>query len=281
MRKKFASLLLMTVVLFHACDIVEPPYVETKPNPVVSDSAVQKVVIEEFTGHLCPNCPDGAKVAHELEQLYPGRVIIISIHAGYFANLQSPNYLTDYRSTVGNELFNYFQPTSYPIAMINRINKNGSPLIPKDAWAPLVDSLVHTTPTIRIMYEKQFNQTSSMLQATIRFYFLQSIPNKLMWCAYVTEDSLVSYQKNNNSNLGPVPDIPNYRHDHVLRASITGTWGDTLISTPTFAGDTIIKTIQYSFSSSTSWKIDNTHVVIFVYDPTTKHIIQAEKFSVK
>jgi len=278
--KTWLVILMVLVVFFQSCDEVEPPYTEANQSPEVADSAIQKVVIEEFTGHLCPNCPEGAKVAHQLEQMYPDRVIIVSIHAGYFANLQSPNYLTDYRCSTGDDLFNVFQPISYPTAMINRISRNGSPLLEKDAWAPLVDSLIHTSPTIRISYEKQYNSTTSTLQATIHFIFLQNIEEKTMWCAFITEDSLISYQKNNNSSLGPVPDIADYQHNNVLRGSVNGSWGDTLSIDPVQAGDTISKTFQYSFASS-PWNINNTHIVVFAYESTTKRILQVNKFPVK
>jgi hypothetical protein len=278
--KKWIGLAVVIAVLIQACDKVYPPYMETNNTPTPTDSVVQKVIIEEFTGHLCPNCPEGSEVAHQLEHLYPGRVFIISIHAGYFANLQSPNYLTDYRCATGNELYNVFQPQSYPIAMINRISRNGSMLVNKDGWAPLVDSLIHTTPTIKIRSTKQFNPSTSTLQASLDFIFLQNTNKKIMWCAYITEDSLVSYQKNNNSAIGPTPDIPNFPHNDVLRGSINGTWGDTLISTPVMAGDTIKKSFQYSFGA-VSWNLNQTHIIVFVYDLDTKQILQAEKFSVK
>ncbi|MCX7697775.1 MAG: Omp28-related outer membrane protein [Bacteroidales bacterium] len=267
----------LAMILMVGCDIVEPPYVETLP-PSPTDSVVQKVLLEEFTGHLCPNCPEAAEIAHQLQLMYPNQVIVISIHAGYFANLQSPNYMTDYRTSVGNDLHNFFGVSSYPIGMINRIERNGIRLFDKNAWASIIDSMIHTTPKIKISYQKQFNISSSTLQATIEFKILSNIDHPLMWCVFFTEDSLISYQKNNNPNIGPTPEIPNYSHDHVLRGAAFGTWGDTLTSIPSPNGTIINKNLNYSFASS-SWNLNHVHLIVFVYNPANYQILQVEKFS--
>ena len=44
----------------------------------------RNVLLEEFTGQMCPNCPEGAREAHRLQENNPG-MVIVSIHAGGFA----------------------------------------------------------------------------------------------------------------------------------------------------------------------------------------------------
>ena len=51
----------------------------------------RNVVIEEFTGINCPNCPDGHVVANNIMDAYPGRVWAVNIHAGNYAPMYYPN----------------------------------------------------------------------------------------------------------------------------------------------------------------------------------------------
>lgn len=94
--KKILSLIFLVIIALAGCDKVEPPYTQQNTNTDTTiNNNVKRVLIEEFTGHLCPNCPEASHIAENLQQLYPGKITIIAIHSGNFANLVSPNYMTD------------------------------------------------------------------------------------------------------------------------------------------------------------------------------------------
>ena len=46
------------IILSNSCDIVEGPYI-TDSNSYVNPE--KNVLIEDFTGHLCSNCPQAAR----------------------------------------------------------------------------------------------------------------------------------------------------------------------------------------------------------------------------
>ena len=67
---------------FVACDTIEEneryiekEIVETKRN----------VLLEDFTGQNCPNCPQAHRVVNALKEQYGESVVAVSIHAGHFA----------------------------------------------------------------------------------------------------------------------------------------------------------------------------------------------------
>jgi hypothetical protein len=67
---------------------------------------------------------------------------------------------------------------------------------------------------------------------------------------------------------------------HVLRGSINGSWGDNLRSAPIKYNDST--TISYSnFALDTKFVDKNVSVVAFVYDATTKEVIQVEKVKIR
>lgn len=68
--------------------IAQPTFVSTAP-------ANKNVVLEEYTGINCGYCPDGHKIANQIAAANPGRVVLINIHQGGFAN-DIPDYRTSW-----------------------------------------------------------------------------------------------------------------------------------------------------------------------------------------
>src|ERR1700741_1300369 len=85
----------------------------------------RKVLIEEFTGVRCVNCPDGSAEIENLLSLYGGNLVAVSIHSGFFSD-PYPDNLYDFRTPEGDQLLNYLgQPLGYPTAVIDRKLFNG------------------------------------------------------------------------------------------------------------------------------------------------------------
>ena len=73
------TLLLVSIValMFQGCDKIDAPYLE---KPVINDTTdtntyVQKVLIEDFTGHRCGNCPRAHEALKALEDLYGSKIV--------------------------------------------------------------------------------------------------------------------------------------------------------------------------------------------------------------
>ena len=82
----------------------------------VSQSPMNKnAVIEELTGINCQFCPDGHKRANQIAAANPGRVVLVNVHAGGYANATP-----DYRTTDGNALDGFFNPEGYPAGSVQR-----------------------------------------------------------------------------------------------------------------------------------------------------------------
>jgi len=75
---------------------------------------------------------------------------------------------------------------------------------------------------------------------------------------------------------GNNPDyIENYEHNHVLRASINGDWGENL-NTVAFNQNQIINK-QFNYTLNSNWQTENLSLIIIVYDSVSKEILQVEK----
>ena len=282
MMKKFSINILAILFvfgIFQSCDKIDAPYLVKKqgnnPNP---QEATRKVLLEEFTGHTCVNCPTASLVAHDLGSIYEDQLILISVHAGNYAEPQGGDFTCDFRTPTGNELNGYFGITYYPIALVNRQEYSGSTILTSGNWEPAIEDILAQPADAVICLNKDFNEGTKELNLTINTEFLNDLSGTFNVCAYIVEDSVISPQKNNNENIGPTPVIFDYVHMHVLRGAINSTWGDAINE-----GLAITSGEVYENTCSTTlgnWIAKNCHVIVFVINNESNEIIQVEEVGV-
>ena len=73
-----------------ACDKVDAPYLEHIQTYLdttqTSDTSYKRIaLLEDFTGHKCVNCPQAAQLAKNLQLAHKGQIVVVEIHAGFFA----------------------------------------------------------------------------------------------------------------------------------------------------------------------------------------------------
>jgi hypothetical protein len=111
---KFGSQAVHALSILNEGDIVyEPDYVSTE----VSN---RNVILEEFTGRNCPNCPDGHKISSSIVKDYPNRVWSMAIHSGYFTPQSYPNFQTEISATFMDPYDDVAGGLGLPAALINR-----------------------------------------------------------------------------------------------------------------------------------------------------------------
>jgi len=276
---KTISLLLLfglTAVLYFGCDKIEPPYTTTQNNnPDTNQIAVKKVLFEDYTGHLCVNCPAAHDILAQLITLYPNQIVPISIHVGNFAVPLSPNYFgEDFRTSEGEALNTFFgnDAAGLPNGMVNRREFSGNRILTADQWGTAIDAILQEPQSVDFNITNTFDTGQNKLSTKIDISFLENFDQTLYLCAYLTEDSIVGWQKDNREDP---EDIPNYVHRYVLRASLNGTWGEKI--TGTYSQNNTI-TMQYdNFTLDTSFVPEHCSVVVFVYDSTSLEIFQADE----
>ena len=277
-RKYFLLTILLAGFLLQSCDKLKEPYATLKESGDDTTTVnVRKVLLEDYTGHLCVNCPSATETAHILEQAYGGKLILIAVHAGNLAVPSDPPFTADYTSSAGEEWYNTFGIYANPLGMVNRKPFGGHLIIGADLWASAVDSLIHKAPDALITIENSFNATSSTLTTIISTKFKSLLQGSFTLNVCITEDSLISAQKNSDTLVGPIPVIHNYVFMDVLRGTINGNWGKVLTSS---VDTSLVYKKTYVFSFSPSWIAKNCSVVSFVYNSDTKEIIQTEKTGV-
>ena len=69
-------------------------------------------------------------------------------------------------------------------------------------------------------------------EVTISIEFLDDVTGSFDLNVFIIENGIISPQKNDEASVGPTPDWMNYEHNHMLRASLTSTWGVDLVDDP-------------------------------------------------
>jgi thiol-disulfide isomerase/thioredoxin len=263
--KKFIYILSLGI-LFHGCDVIEGTPFENVENL----NTGQKVLIEEFTGHQCGNCPEGTEEIKRLSEEYGDRLVIISIHTGFFAKTKKTGaYIIDYTTPVGDELGEKYAAQAYPSAIVNR--STATP-IGKEQWGGSIQQQLAQLPKAVLGMESKLDTATRKLNLKVNIkYNKQSSPDENL-IVYLTQDSIVSWQKDYRLNPS---DIENYVHQHVLRASLNGTFGDQVSAAPIKVGSSVDKTFTYTIPAE--FDFNHMHAVAILSDNVSKKVLQVEE----
>ncbi|GAB4295801.1 MAG: hypothetical protein Kow0068_20350 [Marinilabiliales bacterium] len=281
--KNTVLFLLIIIAGFFACNKIDEPFKKDNGNNPIDttsnqkDTVIRKILIEDFTGHKCGNCPEAHDMLNSLHNTYGDQIISIGIHADYFAQPDASGLFTaDYRCQTGDELFAYFNVVVQPIGTVNRTQSQGSYLFNYTDWPNLVADMANDTATIKIDMENNYDASSNSGTIKVNTIFLQDLQQQLMLSLYITEDSIVSPQMFYN----PTTHVDTfYVHRHVLRGAINNTWGEQITASGGSANDTLTK--SYNYTINTSWVETKCSIVAFVYDNSTLEVLQVEEIKVK
>lgn len=227
----------------------------------------KNVLIEEFTGQRCVNCPLAAEQVEALRRLYPDNVIAVAIHGGALAvsEEQSPLGLANAQSEA---LTAERGITAWPKGIIDR---SGEPS-DFEAWGSAVLRRLLVTPRIGLRAEAPaYDEDTRRLSVTVSTTATHAVEGRLhLW---LTEDSIVTTQAMpkewSDAHDGQAYDRA-YRADHVFRAVAGSADG---VAQTLHAGDTV----EHSFDCvlKEKWNAANMRLVIFfTTDEGVEQVIQ-------
>lgn len=244
------GLWLVLVVFFSGCDYVINPLL---PRTVIktNDSIFyQNILVEDYNGMTCENCPSAASEVDTLISLYGSRIIPLSVNYGYYATppLASPYNGWDFTTAVGNDYGNLFitQSSSFPAGMINRLHvPQGLNNMGYAQWGDTVKNIINanTGPApIKLVLTTAYNVSSRVLTTAATVTFLKAYSGNYNIVLLLTQDSINAPQ-NVAGTLNS-----NYKHRFVLRDKITTSdWGDILVSGSATANQ-VFTTQTYSYT---------------------------------
>ncbi|MDR0507056.1 MAG: Omp28-related outer membrane protein [Dysgonamonadaceae bacterium] len=234
--------------------------VATAQQHVTIEGQKKNILLEEFTGIHCGNCPDGHKIANNLVSAQSGTVYTIAIHSGHFAIPSAGE--PDYRIPEGEAIDTYFGVNTnygYPSGMINRRQLPSSYILNRSAWTKAAKAVHSEDSPVNLWMSAAFDGSSRQLTVEVEAYYTadsDSAENFLH--VAITQTDIKGPQSG-----GLVGD--DYIHRHQLKAYITPVWGDT-IKQPK-RGELITKQYVYTLPeavNSIPVAAENIEVFVFV-----------------
>ncbi len=227
--------------------LIEINNVIPTPEPEEQPTSIgRNVLLEDFTGQRCPNCPKGTEVIEQLQEAYGERIIAVAIHGGplgFKGNAKVKGLATE----IGDEYFNHWNLEYQPVGLIDR-----GPATNYTDWLKVVkDELGYLS---EIKMEAEATLKGDQIEINVKEEAYTNFSGKLQ--VWVLEDGIVALQTmpegNNNSE---------YVHNHVLRTPVNGTWGeDFSINISEKKEQTLTQTV------SADWNPANLSIVAFVYN---------------
>lgn len=292
---------LLGSILFFSCDKVDFPYQQQAtikldttlypglwsdylnnvyPNFSTNTNTLRNALLEEYTGHLCNNCPTAAVVAKQIHDANPNRVFVAKIHAdpGSLLSFQqfNPNGSSFYTNHAnaegilyGKEFESGFNFTGNPSGNVNRKFVDGKMFDLYGTWQTRVSDILSSSD-LKVNLQSVFNfypsTNGGFLHVEIEKLTSEEIPLKVV--SYVIQDTLTDWQlmPNNTPNA-------NYLHRFKHLGSIDGNaWGVDIFPSDAPAGEKLI--LDYSYAIPSGMDHENLHFLLYVYDVNTYEILQ-------
>ncbi|MDE6654662.1 MAG: Omp28 family outer membrane lipoprotein [Muribaculaceae bacterium] len=233
---------------------IELPAVEAK----------RVVLLEEFTGQKCVNCPDAHAVIEGLQEQYPDNLISVSIHGGSDMNAIGEDQMPGYglRNAAGAAYADANKISSFPAGVVNR----RSGVTTSDQWSTAIRNEISKPSALEMELTASLSADGSKVNIDVDLEPWENIDGRLQ--LWVVESGIVSLQL---TKSGMKRD---YVHNHVFRGTVNGQDGESI--------RLVTREPQHvtaSVAVPDIWNTENLAIVGFVY--TSDGVVQAAHCNVE
>ncbi len=215
------------------------------------------VLIEEYTGQQCVNCPEAAELLHQLITQSNVPHIIVAMHSPYSGSTLptlEAKEAQDYSVHFGHK-------RSVPGVMINRV-KFSSDLyynVNKATWGSLISLIAHQPVHYSLELSARADKANQQIEVSLKSALLSSSETQSLGLQLWLVEDVKALQKKHTTW------IKDYQHHNVFRASLNGTWGEDY---------SIGQAYKKAFPFPNKLKdVQNAKVVAFLFDTKTKAIL--------
>lgn len=233
-------------------ELIDTTYlVSTLPNP-----QLKNVLIEDFTGVRCVNCPKGHEQIELLQGEYPGRIVPVAMHSNFLADPYHDDQ--DLRSDAAQSLDQRLGPSiAKPTGAINRVELAGEMLLFINQWAQACENEINKSSPLNIELSNQADNTDEVF-VKVKLIFLENVEEALSISVFLLESDIEVTQ------LTPDGEVEDYIHNHVLRKTLTPFNGQNLGQDVFEPGRVLEKEFELK-EFDPVWNQENFEIVAFVH----------------
>lgn len=224
---------------------------------LVDGIVARKVLVEEFTGQNCPNCPAGkGRIDEALKGL--DNVVVVAHHTGFGSD--------DYTAS-GSTMLHFFYndpggSTYAPAMMIDRVAGNPGPvgtIGDPDAIRTRVLERQRRPSEVALTLMRNYDSETRRLkiQADMRHVDGMDVGANPVVSILLIENGIIGLQR---------PNYSDYRHDAVNRLFVTAPLGDPVELSVAESTSAV-----YEAAVDGDWNVDNMEIVAFVSNYDSKN----------
>ncbi len=225
------------------------------------------VLLEDFTGQNCVNCPAAHRVIEALEEQYGSHLVAVSIHAGYFGIAATNKRYTGLMQDDGQKYNDRYGIEDYPKGVLD----GRLPVLNPDQWASAVYQDISTPTPVTLSVDAGLNTAGTDIDIVCNVSSSEEYEGNLV--VWVVESGIVARQEDINEGR-----INDYVHNNVFRACVN-TLDGAPVKLAIGEARTLSYTIELKNTDTEKWVPENLAIVAFVKN--SAGVAQAAKTNVK
>lgn len=155
-----------------------------------------QVLVEEFTGQSCSNCPAAHVVLDGLEQKYEGKINVIGMYLYNIQQTEPPagaayDFRDNSATTVGNSIYGGI--SQLPNGGVDRVLVNGAIQVGSGLWNSAIDDRVNKISPVNIKISSHYSGNHSTIDVDLQYTAPVAVPQNLS--VVIVEDSIVDKQE--------------------------------------------------------------------------------------
>ena len=239
------ALFALAALAFTACNDIDEDDRYIYVEPPQTDKVV---LIEDFTGQMCSNCPVATGYIEQMQEDYGAdRIIAVGVHSGQLAK-GMPLY-----TETGQHYFDQWGIIGQPAGVIDRRTKveGVNSITP---WNTAVNNALSENAPLRLSAATAYDAATRTVSINVTAEGVLDVSGYLQ--LWLVEDNVVAMQMLPDRTVNP-----QYNHMHVFRTAVNGEDGEAF----TLAWDET-KTVSHTYTLDAKWKEADMSVVAFVYN---------------
>ena len=251
-------------LLAASCDTIEEG--DRKHEYTGPISSERMILLEDYTGVGCTNCPTAAAEITRLQEFYGDNLIVVGVYPLEPTGLTRPlDPSRDLRTDVAQTWASVFAIGQLPMGMVNRQEVTGYA-----EWGGAIAEVISEGLNYVNLCVSASLPTDTTIAVNVEGSFVEDYEadGAVNMITMILEDSIVAPQRTGSGevNVG-------YVHNHVLRAVIGPEWGSQVASEAPARGTAFSASLTGSVNSG--WRKNKLSVVVAIVNASTHEVIQA------
>lgn len=213
--------------LLAACEVIPAGEHDKVIFTPADQTAIKRTsLLIEYSGWQCVNCPTAAEEAHRLKEQYGDNLVVVVMHPESNPNTRHNNKpALNYTCPEADSIYIMMggtNTTPFPTGNVNLVkDATQGYFYDYDKWGTLISQAYANPKPVLLAAEATTIDTNVIFVAVdITNLATQTIEATVQ--VWLTEDAVIGSQKK------PEGTDKEYAHNHLMRASISPLWGETL-----------------------------------------------------